>query len=236
MSNHDRDNEAAWLLAREQGRPGPTIAQSRVERYARLEALFAELPATPVAPLPGWRERTLTALHSAVANAPAGDFSNAGVGPAKPQRRRWIAPLALAALVAALVILFAVDKLSGVGDPGVPQIAMTVLPGAASRGEPSIGDTLVVRASRPGSPELRVYGADGALQASCTEEAGPGCRADRAGGRVTLILEMPIKKRGMLRAVLYASALPASIGINGDMEAARTAGVAATPSAPLTIR
>ena len=50
---HDRgpddDEDHAWLLARERGEPGPTIADARAGRYSQIGTLIADLPAMPAA-------------------------------------------------------------------------------------------------------------------------------------------------------------------------------------------
>jgi hypothetical protein len=65
-AREDADH-AAWVLARESGQPGPTVSDATAARYARLQALIADLPDTEagVAPRPGWQHDVFAALDAA---------------------------------------------------------------------------------------------------------------------------------------------------------------------------
>lgn len=91
-AREDADH-AAWLFARESGQPGPAVSDATAARYAKLQALIADLPDTEagVAPRTGWQHNVFAALDAADATpltgrdpAPveASDATQATAGPA----------------------------------------------------------------------------------------------------------------------------------------------------------
>ncbi|HEX2689736.1 MAG TPA: hypothetical protein VHN14_24125, partial [Kofleriaceae bacterium] len=170
MSENEREIEpdAAWLLAREGGPPGPAVSDATAVRYARLQSMITDLPATPsgAGARAGWQQEVLAAIDAAEAGATTS--SNAGGGrvrsvegatPARVRHRprRWGIPAAIFVSTAVVVIGLAVYHRGG----GVeaPTIAYEVEPSSApQRGaDPSVGDTLIVRAVVEGPGELRIY-------------------------------------------------------------------------------
>jgi len=231
------DDEDDWLLARERGLPGPAVSDETAARYAQLQSLIKDLPATPagVASRGGWEQDVFAAIDAAEAEpeAPRNLASLPLTNPAAPKRmarsRRWGVTIASVATAAGVVILLAVYRHRGA--PVVPTLAFEVQSGSRlQRGAAaSVGDTLIVRGVVEGSGELRIYDAAGAEQARCTAPA-PGCTVERADKRTTLQLTMPLRAPGALRAVLFAAPLGGPPrGIDLDLEAAIRAGIARTP-------
>jgi len=253
VSERERDDneEAAWLLARERGQPGPTISAATTARYDRLQALITDLPAMPagVPPRAGWQRDVLAAIDDAEAEAEAPN-EPAAVRPSEPapvppvdrappkrtstRSRRWAAAMAIFAAAAVVAILFAVFRDSGEG-PGVrvgtPTLAYEVelVPRPHRSADPSVGDTLIVRGVVEGAGELRVYDAAGNEQARCTVPA-PDCSVDRSATRTTLRLTTLLRELGVLRTILFTAPLGGpSGGMDADVRAAVRAGIAVTP-------
>src|SRR5688572_14480493 len=88
----DKRDDTAWLLARERGQRGAAIPEASAARYRRLEALVAELPATPIAPPPGWQQRMLAALD-AMSDDPVGGAVTTPLPERRTGRRRWVVPV-----------------------------------------------------------------------------------------------------------------------------------------------
>jgi len=231
------DDEDDWLLARERGQPGPAVSDETVRRYAQLQSLIKDLPATPagVASRVGWEQDVFAAIDKAEAESEAS--RNPAPGPpvdrATPKRvrsrsRRWAAAAVSIGIAAVVAILLALHR--DRGGATVPTIAFEVQSGSRLyRGaERRVGDTLIVRGVIEGPGELRIYDAAGVEQARCSAPT-PGCTVDRADQRTTIQLTMPLRALGALRAVLFAAPLgEASRGLDGDLEAARRAGIART--------
>lgn len=244
MSEREReDNEdAAWLLARERGQSGSTVSDATKARYARLQALITDLPATPAGATPraGWQQGVLAAIDGAEAepDAPSDPAPSQPIDGATPKRRntrprRWAAAAAIFAVAAGVAIVLAVYR-DGGGPDGLvaqPTIAFEVEPADRPHrsADPSIGDTLIVRAVVEGPGELRIYDAAGVERARCTVPA-PDCSIDRSGQRTMLRLTMLLRVPGALRAVLFAAPLGGpSGGMDADVEAAVRAAIARTP-------
>jgi hypothetical protein len=87
-------------------------------------------------------------------------------------------------------------------------------------GDVSIGDTLVLHAKADRSIELRVYGDTGEPLARCSDDGG--CTVTRAGERRSYLLELALRARGDVRAVLFtaASGLPPPHDLEADLAAA----------------
>lgn len=232
MSDDKRD-DAAWLLARERGQPGPAISEERVARYQRLEALVAELPATPIAPPVGLQERMRAKLDEA-----SGELADVAATPLREhpaKHRRWVAPAAAAAAAAvALIVVLRARVPSPESPPTEPEIAIRVTPGDPNRSAPTehaVGDQLIVEVvfrNRRGG-ELRVYDDEGIAQKICAAP-GPGCHIESADDRITLVLSMTVKRRGALQAVLFVPALGRpSAGQEADLADAERAGIKVTP-------
>jgi hypothetical protein len=243
--NHDdeHDDEDDWLLARERGQPGPAVSEETVRRYAQLQSLIKDLPAMPagVTSRVGWEQDVLAAIDKAEAEpgAPRNSTSLPPPTPAAPQRmsrsRRWAAAAVSIGIAAVVVILLALHR--DRGGATVPTLAFEVQPGSRlHRGaDPSVGDKLIVRGVIEGPGELRIYDAAGVEQARCTGPS-PGCTVDRADQRTALQLTMLLRAPGALRAVLFAAPLgAASRGLDGDLEAARRAGIAMATLEPVEV-
>ena len=77
MSNNaqgnQEDDEDVWLLARERGQPGPTVPEGTAGKYAQLQSLITELPATPVgvSSRAGWEQDVFAAIDAAEAEPEA---------------------------------------------------------------------------------------------------------------------------------------------------------------------
>src|SRR5882762_562381 len=58
------DDDVAWLLARAKRQPGPSISGPSAARYEKLEALIADVPATPAgaAAREAWQDRVRAAI------------------------------------------------------------------------------------------------------------------------------------------------------------------------------
>jgi hypothetical protein len=237
------DDEDDWLLARERGQPGPAVSDQTVRRYAQLQSLIKDLPATPagVASRVGWEQDVFAAIDAAEAEpgAPRSPASLPPPTPAAPQRmsrsRRWAAAAVSIAIAAGVVIAIAVYRHRGA--PAVPTLAFEIeqahLPHRTY--DTSVGDTLIVRGVVKGQGELRVYGDAGVEHARCTGPA-PDCTIDRSGERTALQLTMLLRAPGALRAVLFAAPLEeASKGLDADLEAARRAGIAMATLEPVEV-
>jgi hypothetical protein len=246
MSDGERERDAAWLLARERGEPGPEMSEERAERYAQLEALVADLPTMPamVVPLPGWRQRAVAAINAAAQNDPGGSPTvatiEAAVSPARARtkRPRWVTPAAAAAMAAVLAIVVITRGWPREPDrPRLPLVAITVEAGGSNRSaQPNVGDTLVVRTLAPGGGELRVYDEAGTEQARCGEP-GPGCRTEQSRDGITLVLTMPVRKPDSFRVVLLSSSLAGpSAGLDADVAAAVRAGITVSTQNPIRFR
>jgi len=237
------DDEDDWLLARERGLPRPAVSDATAALYAQLQSLIKDLPATPagVASRVGWEQDVFAAIDAAEAEpgAPRNPASLPPPTPAAPQRmsrsRRWGVAIASVAIAAGVAVALAVYRHRGA--PAVPTLAFQVE--LASRphrtSDTSVGDTLIVRGVVKGQGELRVYGDAGVEDARCRGPA-PGCTIDRSGERTALQLTMLLRAPGALRAVLFAAPLgEASRGLDGDLEAARRAGIAMTTLEPVEV-
>lgn len=240
MSEDDREerDEAAWLLARERGQPGPTVSAATTARYERLEALIKDLPAMPagVPPRAGWQRDVLAAIDAAEAEAAAA-IDPAPVRPVddtppkrtSSSRRRWAAAVALLAAAAVVVIVLIVSRGRGAGGMA-PALAFEVVPAdrALRSADASAGGTLIVRGVVEGRGELRVYDDAGREQARCAGPA-PDCTVDRSGTRTTLRLTVRLRVSGTLRAILLSAPLDGpSRGMDADIRAAVRAGIAVT--------
>lgn len=244
MSEHEREDndDTAWLLARERGQRGPTVSAATTARYARLQALITDLPATPagVPPRADWQRDVLAAIDAAEAEpeapshpAPVRSIDSAPPKRTSTRRRRWAAATAIFAIAAVMAIVLAVYHDRGGGPGGrvaEPTLAFEVEPAdrAHRSSDPSVGDTLIVRGVVEGPGELRVYDAAGAEQARCAVPA-PDCTVDRSGTGTTLRLTMRLRVPGVLHAVLLTSPLGGpSGGMDADVRAAGRAGMAVT--------
>ena len=246
MSDGERERDTPWLLARQRGEPGPSMPEERAGRYARLEALVADLPAMPAAavPQPGWRQRALAAFDAAAQANPADDPPETAVEaatrppPTRTGRPRWAVPAVVAAVAAVLaIVVIARGWPRGPDRTGTPSIAIAVKDGGSNRSaQPSVGDTLVVRALTPRGGELRVYDDAGIEQARCGVP-GPGCRTEQSRDGITLVLAMPVQKPGSFRVVLLSSSLAGpSAGLDADVAAAVRAGFTVTTQDPIRFR
>jgi hypothetical protein len=221
--SEQRDSDVAWLLAREQGQPGPSIPEQSAARYERLESLIVELETIPTPSRPGWRERTLKVLEESAGDAngtgsEGGDLvgevatTSAPTTGRRTARRRWPVFAAAAMVAAAAGIIF----LRVPRPQFSPEMMVSVEPGDSRSSEPrgssavavhSIGDILVARAIVGDTGgEVRVYDRAGVVRASC-KVSGPGCRIDRSDRRTTLVLTMRVETVGTLQAFLFAPAL-----------------------------
>jgi len=160
VSERERDDneDAAWLVARERGQPGPAVSDATAARYARLQSLITDLPALPagVTPRAGWQQDVLASIDAAEAEpdapsnlAPVPSIDSAAPKRTSTRRRRWAAATASFAVAAVVVILLAgyLDR-GGPDGPAVESIvAFEVEPAdRPHRGsDPSAGDTLIVR-------------------------------------------------------------------------------------------
>ncbi len=246
MSDGERERDAAWLLARERGEPGPEVSEARAERYAQLEALVTDLPAMPDAfiPRPGWQQRAIAAINAAAQGDPAGRSPAAMVEAvtrpphARTKRPRWVIPAAVAAMAAALAIVVITRGWPhNPKRPHLPLVAITVEAGGSNRSaQPNVGDTLVVRTLASGGGELRVYDEAGTEQARCGGP-GPGCRTEQSRDGITLVLTMPVRKPDSFRVVLLSSALAGpSAGLDADVAAAVRAGITVSTQDPIRFR
>jgi hypothetical protein len=245
VSEHEREDndDAAWLLARERGQPGPTVSAATTARYARLQSLITDLPAMPagVSPRAGWQRDVLAAIDATEAEpehprnpAPVRPIDSAPPERMRTRPRRWAAATAIFAAAAVVAILLAMYRdRSGAPDGRLaePTVAFEVAPAdrAHRSSDPSVGDTLIVRGGVEGPGELRVYDAAGVEQARCTVPA-PDCSVDHSGKRTTLRLTMPLRVPGALRVILLTVPLGGpSGGLDADVKAAVRAGIAVTP-------
>lgn len=236
MTADHRDDEAAWILARERGLPAPSISEERAARYERLQALLADLPESPVSPPDGWEERMHRALEAG-ASGPASDTRADGAQPGTrlaAVRRRWRTVTMVAGAALVLIIVLAVRHSPSA--PAAPAIAFAVeraapdllgpAPGSSTR--PRSGDQLVVRAIGNQHAELRVYDDAGVEQARCAA-SGPGCRLERTGDEITLILTMAVHTDHVLRAFVFTPPLGTPPeGLAADITAAEHAAIAVT--------
>jgi hypothetical protein len=151
---------------------------------------------------------------------------------------RWVALAAIVPLLA-LVALFAFRPPPPPSDPvAFATLDVEVLAGrdAHRSPDPSVGDQLVVRGMVHGTGELRVYDADGAMRAQCTQAAAD-CVVARTGSRSNLQLTLPLRAPGALRVVLFAAPLDGpSGGLDADVAAAGRAGISVTTREPIQVR
>lgn len=268
MSEDEREDheDVAWLLARERGQPGPAVSPATEARYAWLQGMIADLPATPagVTARTGWEQDVLAAIDAeeAAANAPSRlvPVESSALAPApsptpspapssdvstpvrmRTRLRRRAAVTAAFAMAAVAVILVTVSYDSGRGSDGTmaaPLVTYEVMAaGSRMRGaDPSVGDTLIVRAEIEGPGELRVYDKAGTEQAHCAALA-PDCAVEVSGTRTTLRLTMQLRVMGMLHAILFTAPLGRpSGGIDADIEAAMRAGIGRIPRDLVDVR
>lgn len=231
----DKSDDAGWLLARERGQPGPAISEERVARYQRLEALVAELPATPVTPPAGWQERLRKKLDEASGEA-AESAATTPLGERRAKHRRWVVPAAVAAAAAVIVILMWPPP----QDVADPTIVVSVVPvdskRASNRGElteHAVGGQLIVESVvGTGGGELRLYNGDGAVQAICVLPS-PVCHVESDGDRRTLRLKFLVDKAGVYRSVLFRPAPgKPSDGLDEDLARANDARIKVLLSRP----
>jgi hypothetical protein len=254
----ERDDDASWLLARERGEPEPPVSAAIAERYARLGALLADLPAVPAGlrPSADWRQRALAAIDAepaagaaewapgaapAEATAPAPRTS--ATRTARASRRSWMVASATCAAAAAMLLAIVGNPFSGRGgDDSAPALTIDVKQasgarrGVTSDDVLSVGDALILRAAAAGSGELRLYDDAGIELARCAE-AGAGCVVKRTGERSALELSVPLRVPGVLRPVLFTPPLGgAPAGLDADLAAAARAGTAVVTREPVRVR
>ena len=140
------DDDHAWLLARERGEPAPAISEARASRYAQLDTLIADLPATPAGTVEdeGWEQDVLAAID-AEASRPAGPsrIPTATVtegplpkAPAAPMRhrRRMATAAAVFAMAASAALVVFVRRTPGTTDEVDPGGSGSQRPPDVTRG------------------------------------------------------------------------------------------------------
>jgi hypothetical protein len=225
-------DDSEWLLARERGEDVSHVPAETRARYDRLTRLIEALPDR--APSPGWKQRVLDAM-----DAPGA--LDATEPPAMrtiaPRRRTWAIAGTAAAAAASVVVVIALRR----GDDLMAEPIVTI---DVRRGndlyrgrDVSVGDTLVVRAEADHPIELRLYGDAGEPLARCGETAG--CTVVRDGKRRRYTLEVVLRARGDLRAVLFSAldtALPAPQDLDADLAAAQGARIEARQLAVMHVQ
>jgi hypothetical protein len=133
----DDEDDHAWLLARERGKPGPAISEVRARHYAQLDTLISGLPALPAGTVrrDGWQQAVLAAIDAEIGEpAAAHGTSPPGVTleprakgpPAKPGHRRRVASVAAAVCVMAAMIAIVGFMLRDRGEVPVRTSALDV--------------------------------------------------------------------------------------------------------------
>jgi hypothetical protein len=239
----DRDDDDAWLLARERGQSGPTISDASAARYTRLGTLIAELPPAPDIARADWEQRVLATIEAELTEESASERSITSW-------RRWPVPLAAAASLLIIVgILASRDRSLEHRPVDTGTYALTVVVeqqegtdrgragSGADRGtRAKVGDKLVIRGAAPQHAELRVYDEAGIEQARCASP-GPDCSAEGSGQQATLQLTMVPRVRSVLRPVMFASPLgQTSRGYDTDVAAAEAAGIKVITHDPVHVR
>lgn len=241
-SQREDDEDAAWLLARAKGQPGPAIPPERAARYEKIEALLAELPATAggSAPREGWQDRVFAAIAAKTSAGPdAQPASSSSAAPAdgviplvprlsRRRRRQVIASAIALAMAAAGAAIYLVARPPS-GDHTViaaAAIHVDVEPGSGAvryRGtDARVNDTLNIRATAVGPGELRVYDDRGTEVARCSLQE-TGCSVERAGAKTMLRLTMSPRTLGTYQILLFTPPLggPAATADDAMLSATR---------------
>lgn len=242
MSESQReDDDVAWLLARAQGQPGPSISENSAARYEKLEALLSDLPATPSGGTPraGWQERVLAAIDDEEASRAASAAGRATV--AGRRRTHWLVPVGMVAVAGAAAAVGTGLWLRE-GAPGVIAIAPILdvhIEAAGSnlgaKTPAMVGDAMVVRGVVDGAAELRVYDDEGVELARCVAPAQE-CSVTRSGTRTTFQLTMTLRVRGVFVPLLFAPPLAGpSAGLDLDLRAAGAASLDVIRGEPVIV-
>jgi hypothetical protein len=267
VSEQEREDraDAAWLLARERGQPGPAVSDATAARYARLQSLISDLPETPdgVTAAKAWQQKVFAAIDAVEAEldapgnvAPLQSLARASdrlpaqsptqsIDRTTQQRRsarsrRWVAAAAISSAAVSVVLLLVVFRYRGRGPDesmAEPRITSEIEPASTAHrtSDPSVGDKLIVRGVIAGPGELRVYNDAGVEQARCAAPA-PDCTVERSGQHTTLRLTVLLRAPGALRAILFGAPLGSrSQGMDADLEAAASAGLSVTPLEPVDV-
>jgi hypothetical protein len=222
-------DDIAWLLARANGQPGPSISETSAARYEKLEVLLSDLPATPAGATPreGWQDRVLAAIDEQEAGRAASAPGGASVL-ALRRRTHWLVPVGMLTVACAAVTGVALWLRGGAPGPiaTAPILDVYVEAAGANLGAKApamVGDAMVVRGVVDGAGELRVYDDEGLELARCVA-AAQECSVTRSGKRTTLQLTMTLRARGAFHPLLFAPPLAGpSAGLDVDLRAAGAA-------------
>jgi len=205
-----------WLLARERGDDVSHVPAETRARYQELGYMIESLPDR--SPSHGWKQRVMAALDE--------PFARPSAVRSRKRAMAWGIAGAIAALAAAVVLVVLYKRTSH--EPPFEPIAMAEIRHGSHphrSGDVGIGDILVVHVDANRPIELRVYGDTGEFLASCNDDGG--CDAVRNGDHRRYTLELVLRARGDVRAVLFTSAagLSPPHGLDADLAAALRVGI-----------
>lgn len=206
--------EFEWLLARDKDPATPAPSSEIASDYRRIGDLLASMPAGRY--VPGWQEEVLR--KAATLTVPWW----------RRPMFRWTAggATALAAATAALLIL--------IRRPA-PELEVAIRHGnqARSSDDAVLGDHLIITARPRGLGDLRVFGSNSKLVASCPR--GPGCMISTAGA-YTLELALGAPATYHVILVVGLSNAPEGGTMDAYLDAASAANARIVAYPPIDVR
>jgi hypothetical protein len=219
----ERDEELAWLLAREQGEQRPPPTPELGARHDRLIALIEQLPIEPAPDLV--RARTLQAIEAADAAEVA----------ARRRRKLAIGALGIAAAAAVLFLILRQPRRDQVVARLEAPTVQFRSPGHPRGSSRAVGDIATLRGVG-GASELRLYLDDDRIVIRCPGD--PGCSVDTTGAVRAIVAEVTLALPGRYRSlILRGEPVPPPTGrLDDDVAAAIRAHVEVMAGPPFEVQ